>query len=309
MSLAANPEGSLPPVVAVMRAWLARRLSDAAIDWFGDALAQVRGADDLRPLMLAFSLAPRRVGREPVHLTPAEVEVATAARPGWQPRGLRTDTVARLVLLLALPPQRLLPALERLFAAADLNETIALYRGLPLYPDPTALRARAEEGLRSNIKPVFEAVALNNPYPAEQLGDNAWNHMVLKAIFIGSRLADIVGLDGRCTPTLARMLCDYARERRAAGRPVSPELWRCVGPCGDGEAVALLARVLAAGDPREQAAAALALAASPRAEAARCLAEFPDVRLWIERGIATWERIADAGSWSSPSTPAEAPHG
>jgi PAS domain S-box-containing protein len=37
---------------------------------------------------------------------------------------------------------------------------IALYRGLPLYPDPESLHFECGEGLRSNLKPVFEAIAL-----------------------------------------------------------------------------------------------------------------------------------------------------
>ena len=40
------------------------------------------------------------------------------------------------------------------------------------------------------------------------------------------------------------MLRDYAHERWAAGRPVAPELWRCVGPFAEGAALDDLARVL-----------------------------------------------------------------
>lgn len=54
--------------------------------------------------------------------------------------------------------------------------------------------------------------------------------MVLKALFIGSRLAPIKGLDERANPELAQILREYAHERWSAGRPVNPELWRCVGP-------------------------------------------------------------------------------
>ncbi len=73
-------------------------------------------------------------------------------------------------------------------------------------------------------------MAHRNPYPSERFAENRWNHMVLKAIFVGSPLHPIQGLDARANPPLARMLCDYAHERWAAGRPVSPELLRCVGP-------------------------------------------------------------------------------
>ena len=118
----------------------------------------------------------------------------------------------------------------QLCRTADVAEAIAFYRGLPLYPDPPLLEAQAAEGTRTNMRAVFEAVAHRSPYPKEQFAENRWNHMVLKALFVGSALHPIQGLDERANPALARMLCDYAHERWAAGRPVSPELWRCVGP-------------------------------------------------------------------------------
>ena len=125
----------------------------------------------------------------------------------------------------------------QLCRTADVAEAIAFYRGLPLYPDPERLEAQAAEGTRTNMRAVFEAVAHRSPYPKEQFAENRWNHMVLKALFVGSALHPIQGLEERANPTLARMLCDYAHERWAAGRPVSPELWRCVGPHADAEAL------------------------------------------------------------------------
>ena len=53
---------------------------------------------------------------------------------------------------------------------------------------------------------------------------------MLKALFVDAALHPIVGLDARANPTLARMLLDFADERRAAGRPVPAELWRCTLP-------------------------------------------------------------------------------
>ena len=102
--------------------------------------------------------------------------------------------------------------------------------------------------------------------------------MVLKALFVGSALQPIVGLDGAPMPPLARMLCDYAHERWAAGRPVSPELWRCVGPYAMGGMVGDLGRVLEKGTDPERAAAALALSRSPDPAAAALLAPIPNCR-------------------------------
>jgi hypothetical protein len=119
------------------------------------------------------------------------------------------------------------------------------------------------------MKLVFEAVALRNPYPAEALPEPAWNQMVLKALFVGSALDPIVGLDRRANPALARMLADYARERWAARRPVSPELWRCVGRFASGALLDDIARVLDQGDGAERDAALRSLehASDPAARA------------------------------------------
>jgi hypothetical protein len=106
----------------------------------------------------------------------------------------------------------------------------ALYQSLPIMPYPKELTQRAAEGVRSNITSVFDAVAHHNPYPADYMDDDAFNQIVLKALFVGSPLYKIQGLDRRANRKLAKMLIEYAHERWSAGRVISPELWRPVGP-------------------------------------------------------------------------------
>jgi hypothetical protein len=144
------------------------------------------------------------------------------------------------------------------------------------------------------MRAVFEAVAHRSPNPKEQFAQNRWNHMVLKALFVGSPLHPIQGLDARANPPLARMLCDYAHERWAAGRPVSPELWRCVGPYADAEALGDLQRVLATGDAAERNAAALALAACPAAKAKELLGQAPDLAAAVAQGVLSWDNLRQA---------------
>lgn len=213
----------------LLAAWLERQVPPPAFAWLVAAAAK-----DGAGLFLQIGQAARRVGKVELALTPADLAAADAARPGWRPVGMSTDQAARLLLLLSAPGdgETLARRLDALCAAADVAELIAWYRGLPLYRDPPRHAARAAEGLRSNMRSVFEAVAHHNPYPMEQFDTAAFNQMVLKAVFVGSSLAAIVGLEQRANPALGCMLLDYAAERRAAGRSVPRELWGCLAWCG-----------------------------------------------------------------------------
>jgi len=249
----------------LMTGWLARQLPAEAAGWLLAQRDRLRAGVSERDFNLAVSLAPRRVGKADLALGPEDLAAAGRARPGWDPRGWSVDQAGRLVLLLAGggTGPAFAARLRGLLATADLSETIAFLRGLPLYPDPGLHVMRARDGARSGVRPVFEAVAHANPYPAELFDEAAWNQLVLKALFIETTLAPIQRLDQRANPTLMRMLCDYAHERWAAARPVSPELWRCVGPWADAAAREDLAHVLRTGDAAERQAARAALDAVP----------------------------------------------
>ena len=113
--------------------------------------------------------------------------------------------------------------------------------------------------------------------------------MVLKALFVDSTLAPIQGLDDRANDQLAGILCDYAHERWAANRPVTCELWRCVGPFATGERVQDLQRVMVGEDVDAQRAAAIALSQSPDAKAADILAAFPELDKAVRSGTIAWQ--------------------
>jgi hypothetical protein len=214
----------------LLRGWVIRQAGGQAT-WFDEALTALGRSPVERDLHIVLGLAPRRLGKADLRLTHDDLAAAEAARPGWDPSGWSVDGAARVAALLAFRGQRpFAETFKDLRRTADAAELIALYRGLPLYPEPEALDFEAGEGLRSNLRPVFEAIAHRNPFPRDHFDEHRWNHMVLKALFVGSELAPIAGLDERANPELARILIDYARERWAAGRPVTPELWRPVRP-------------------------------------------------------------------------------
>jgi len=239
-------------------------------------------------------MTPRRLGKDDLALSQDDLAAAEAARPGWDPRGWSVDEAARILILVAAGGRG--PAFAKRFTdlcqTADAGEAIALYRGLPLYPDAELLEDQAAEGVRSNMRGTFEAVAHRNPYPRERFDENRWNQMVVKALFIGSTMQPIQGLDERANPTLAEILCDYAHERWAAGRPIAPELWRCVGPFARGAALEDLKRAAETSDATSRKAAALALAASPAPEAKASLAALGELASAVESGGLSWESLA-----------------
>ena len=211
----------------LLQEWVLRQADDAG-EWFSAAIADMTTERDLH---IVLGLAPRRLGKADLELGDDDLAAADAAYPGWNPAGWSIDGAARVCALLTFRGQRPFAEIFKdLRRTSDVAEMIALYRGLPIYPEPESLHFECGEGLRSNLKPVFEAIAHRNPFPRDHFDQHRWNHMILKALFVGSDLGPITGLDERANPELARILIDYANERWAAGRPVTPELWRPVRP-------------------------------------------------------------------------------
>ncbi|MHC4952632.1 MAG: EboA domain-containing protein [Planctomycetota bacterium] len=264
-------------VSGALRGWLGDRVDADAVGWLDRSTAKIAGGAPERTFFMAYSAAARHFAHEP--LGPVEGPVdGQAIRKGWRPDTWTLCEAARTLLLLAVPApdaDSFRTLCDKLCMAADANEIVAFYKALPVLPFPEAHVARCAEGVRTNMSSVFCAVAHHSPYAAEHLDEIGWNTMVLKALFIGVALDPMDGLDRRSNPALMRMLCDYAHERWAASRSVSPELWRCVGPHADDSALADLARVLTTGDETERRAAALALGACPRPEAAATLEKHP----------------------------------
>ncbi|MFT5870408.1 MAG: hypothetical protein ACI8TF_002532 [Paracoccaceae bacterium] len=222
----------------LLKRWVTAQAPDQA-DWITASLDAISKGAPERDLHIFLGLAPRRLGKADLILSADDLAAAEACRADWDPSGWSIDGAARVMALLNTTGNR--PFSERfkdLRRTADVSEMISFYRGLPLYPEPETLDFEAGEGLRSNIRAVFEAIAHQNPYPRDHFDEHRWNHMILKALFVGSTLSPIVGLTERANPELARILVDYAQERWAAGRPVTNELWIPVKPFRNDPAIA-----------------------------------------------------------------------
>lgn len=285
----------LTSVTALLRSWLSECVAKEGLTWLDEKREQISEGVQQRVFFTAFSAVPRYTGKKDLELTQEDLQAAEAMRTGWSPGHWSVEQAARTLLVLALPhadAEKYLRTLEQVFTTADVGELVALYQSLPLLPYPARHCARAAEGVRSNMTTVFNAVALRNPYPADYFDNIAWNQMVLKAIFVGSPLHLIPGLDRRTNPELARMLTDYAHERWAAKRSVTPELWRSVGRFANAEIVADLEKALSDPDSAQQEAAALACSQCPLPQAQELLARHPDLQSSINQGSLTWSSFS-----------------
>jgi hypothetical protein len=291
------PAMSGETLVRLLDTWLSRRLKGEALSWLVDACARIDSCEPAaaeRTLFLAFAATRRRVGATDLSVDAEELSAGQALIPGWDPRHWSVDQTARVRLVLALrsaDADAFLTSLDKLFAASGLEELVALYQALALLPHSGRLRDRAAEGIRNNMRSVFAAVALANPYPSAWLEEGAWNQMVLKCLFVDCPLGQIIGLDRRSNPALTRMLCDYAHERWAAKRVINPQLWRPVGACLDGGALQDLERLLQQGQSAERQAAALALGSSLLPEAGHLLARHPSLASAFASGQLSWAAL------------------
>ncbi len=281
---------------ALLEQWLERRLNDEHQDWFQSRLHKVLTSNSDRELHITLGLIPRKLGRTDLNPTATELADANSVLPDWNPTGWSIDTAARIAVLCRLAekdPATFSDTIIDLCRNADLAESIALYSGVALYPHSEKLSRQIGEGLRTNMRAVFEAIAHHNLYPAIHFDENRWNHMVLKALFIDSTLSPIQGLDKRANAELATILRDYAHERWAAGRVVTAELWRCVGPFAKGSMIEDLQRVAESNVLTEHQAGVLALTQCSDPRAAAIVERYPETAASIANGAITWDAIAE----------------
>lgn len=252
---------------AALSTLLGSRLSDQASAFKRSALSEMGQGVTSQRLAQLLALASRHVrAGVPLHPVHDELRALDASGFGCDPSRWGLLETLRIALLLAWPDpdsEDFHTAYEHCFLYADLGESCALYRALPLLPHGERFVWRAGEGCRSNVRVLFEAVACDSPYPACHFDDTAWHQLVIKAVFVDAPLWRVHGLDARLSPELARMALDLADERRSAGRSVPPQLWCCLGPYAGVRGVRALQQELAEpahGDTAHQRGALLALA-------------------------------------------------
>lgn len=222
--------------------------SPAELIWVEDKLKA-----DSKGLSLAFVMVPRQVAKTRVGIIPS-----------WNWQNSTLDQLVRVYLLIHLAAKEDGKArIDTLFDTAEMNELVALYRALPVLPTPEIWLHRATDAVRSNMGPVFDAIAFGNPYPLHYFSELAWNQLVLKCIFNDKPIHLIEGLDERANQALANTLADFAHERWAAGRRVPSQVWRLIRNFQTETKEQDLKRLVESADPNDRKAAELVLNKSP----------------------------------------------
>jgi hypothetical protein len=208
---------------------LKRNLKADAFLWLESKLDAIKSKANSFQLRLLFAQLPRFTGKQIVTLEAAELAVITSFLPGYTQQGWTLERLCRVWILMLLPQADKISYLKKvndLFESAEMNEQVALYSALPILGYPEEWIFRCEEGIRSNIGLILEAIMYHNPYPAHFLSEPAWNQMILKAFFTERNVNHIIGLQERANARLAAALKDYIEERLAAHRTVNEDIYK-----------------------------------------------------------------------------------
>ncbi|SFT77142.1 hypothetical protein SAMN04489724_2134 [Algoriphagus locisalis] len=272
---------------------LEKSSNQKGLDWLEKQVEKIAFNRTPSTFFLAFSQASRFFKKDKLTISADSKEQANELVVGFQPEHWDELQTARTVLMLSYPQEKeaWFVAMNQLFETADMHEHQALFAALPLMPFQEDLIPRAIDGLRTNISLVFDAIALNNPFPAKYFPEANWNQLVLKAIFMQRPLYRIQGLEARRNPALAAIARDFAHERWAAGRDVMPEIWRLVAPFVNEMYLEDLKKTLATEDDLQVKAALLTLRESAYNEAAQLLESYPDQVATLDMEAIAWESI------------------
>ena len=280
-------------LLAFFQEILASRAETKALDWLNSQKQKFNSDSNPTKFFLAFSQASRFFKKDNLNLTDTEKNQAGTLVPSFDPSHWDVLQTARTYLLLSFAPEKeaWLKAVHQLFETGDMHEQQALYAALPVMPYPEDLLTRAIDGCRTNMTLIFDAIALNNPYPATHFPEANWNQLVLKSIFMQRPIYRIQHLHERRNRALAEIASDFAHERWAAGRPVMPELWRLVVPFVNEHLLEDLKKVVFSEDELEAEAGVLTAYQSDFAPAKDLLKSFTETVSAIEYGEISWEKI------------------
>lgn len=218
-------------LIALFYKIIQEQLPAASLSWLEEKVKLVQQEEKTVQLNMSFSHLSRFAPKTLVRLGDGVEQTMDQLMPGLKINDWSLERLSRVWLLTQVPvtdKESYFRKINGLFTAAEMHEQVALYSALPFYAHPELWISRCEEGIRSNIGIVLEAIMYHNPYPAAYLSEAAWNQLVLKAFFTEKDVKHIVGLSDRLNKPLADTLEDYVQERLAAHRQILPEIYQLI---------------------------------------------------------------------------------
>jgi hypothetical protein len=208
-----------------------KNISEDSFTWIQTKAEGVRTEEKSIQLNQAFSQIPKHAAKHIIEVSEEDATKLGELAPGFSLAGWSVDRLARVWLLMQVSStdkDTYLKKINGLFTASEMNEQVALYSALPFYAYPEEWISKAENGIRSNIGTVLEAIMYHNPYAAAYLSENAFNQLVLKAFFTEKDVTKITGLHTRVNKALQDTLSDYVAERTAAHRTVEQNIYHLI---------------------------------------------------------------------------------
>lgn len=209
---------------ALLLSLINKNCSPEKVNWLKEQAKEIQLNKSFLVIKKGFSLVSREIKRVPITIDSDDIkaELKNTGIASWDIQ--RISRVWLLMQINPLPKENYLQTIDNLFHDAEMHELAALYSALPYLAYPENWVLRCEEGIRSNLGNVLEAIMVSNPYPATNLDTPAWNQLVLKAFFTEKDISKIIGLDERMNEELFAALSDYSAERTSASRPVHDKI-------------------------------------------------------------------------------------
>ena len=271
---------------------LSGSLPDKTFNWLEEKIELVTREKSTKELFLTYSLLSSKIDKtqEVVYTTSTDL---VKYLQNHDANYLEISRLYLLVKILEINPDFFTPKVANIIQVADKTELATFLRYLAVLPNARDFKHTAVDALRTNIASVFNAIALNNPYPGLYFSDKQWNQMYLKTAFMQGDLSQIEDVDDRANADLARIISDYAHERWAAGREIEPYFWRPVSNFIEGQLFKDMQRLLESENKIENKAAALCCYYSDKKEAKELIQNHPNLISQIENKNLNWQNLKD----------------
>lgn len=280
-------------VAAQLSEIIENKFSQENKNWFKEKVALISATKSTKDLYLTYSLLASKIkNKEALELLESNSEVVNYLKT----KRASLLEIARIYLLVAVlefDSGFFESKVANVIQVADSGELETFLKFLVFLPNAENYKNVAVDALRTNIVSVFDAIALNNPYPELYFTNKEWNQMYLKAAFLERNLNEIQAVDVKANKDLARIISDYAHERWAAGRNIDPYFWRPVTEFLDENLLNDIKSLLNNENPLVNKAAALCCFYSGTIAAKKLLGNYPALIKLIENKELSWETLKD----------------